>query len=173
MLPGMAIIALSALFGCGREGSFERSGSDTAAVLRGSGRTDIPPIGRDTIAAVQVQWTIAEILRRLRSDGIAAEPGAAEVRQPFLAVAGTLISVPAGEIQVFLYGDAGAAGRDVARLDSTRVAPPGTMITWMAPPSLIWHNNLVAIVLTRDAGLRARIAKALRPGAHESVPAQP
>ena len=80
-----------------------------------------------------------------------------------------MIGLPAAEIQAYVYGDAGAAGRDVARLDTARVAPPEMMLTWVAPPSLIWHNNLVAIVLTRDDRLRTRIIRALEPGAQQSA----
>lgn len=119
-------------------------------------------VPRDTVAAVPIQWTVAEALARLRAAGM--QPAIrGEIRQPFLAVPGAVIRLESAEIQVYLYGDAGAAGRDVARLDTSRVAPPEMMITWIAPPSLIWHNNLLAIVLTRDAGLRARIRLALEP----------
>jgi len=155
---------------CTRDEAATGDRADTSAGLRAS--PIVRPIPRDTVAAVQVQWTVAEILQRLRSAGMPAELRG-EVRQPFLAVSGALISVPGGEVQIYLYGDAGAAGRDVARLDTNRVAPPNMMITWVAPPSLIWHNNMVAILLTRDARLRARIAQSLEPGAHKSVPAQP
>ena len=167
-----AISAVSAFaFACGRDEASPGDRGDTSAVLR-VGSPIVRPVPRDTVAAVQVQWTVAEILERLRSASIPRELRG-EVRQPFLAVRGARISVPGGEIQVFLYGDAGAAGRDVARLDTSRVAPPNVMISWVAPPSLIWHNNMVAILLTRDARLRARITQSLEPGAHQSVPSQP
>lgn len=161
------------MHGCDRDQSAERGQTDTASAAggrTGSGRSRA--VVRDTIAAVQIQWTLAEVLDRLRVDGIPGELQG-EIRQPFLAVPGALVTLPGAEVQVYLYGDAGAAGRDVARLDTARVSPPNMMITWTAPPSLIWHNNLVVIVLTRDEQLRARIRRSLRPGAHESAPAQP
>ena len=146
---------------------------DTSSAAGGRVGSGLPSAAaRDTIAAVQIQWSVAEVLDRLRVDGMPGELKG-EIRQPFLAVQGVLVTVPGAEVQVYLYGDAGAAGRDVGRLDTARVAPPNMMITWTAPPSLIWHNNLVVIVLTRDEQLRARIRRSLRPGAHESAPAQP
>lgn len=141
------------------------TGFDTAGVDARLSRGAAVP--RDTVAAVQIQWTVAEVLERLRASGIQWQ-SRGEVRQPFLAVRGTAVAVEGAELQVYIYGDAGAAGRDVAPLDTNRVAPSGMMITWTAPPSLIWHNNLVAILLTRDEQSRARIKQALRPGAHWS-----
>lgn len=161
------------MHGCDRERSAERGQSDTSSVDGGRAASGLPSVGaRDTIAAVQIQWTVAEVLDRLRVDGMPGELKG-EIRQPFLAVQGVLVTVPGAEIQVYIYGDAGAAGRDVGRLDTARVAPSNMMISWIAPPSVIWHNNLVVIVLTRDEQLRARIRRSLRPGAHESAPAQP
>lgn len=146
---------------------------DTSSAAGGRIGSALPSaVARDTIAAVQIQWTVAEVLDRLRVDGMPGELKG-EIRQPFLAVQGVLVAVPGAELQVYIYGDAGAAGRDVGRLDTARVAPSNMMITWTAPPSVIWHNNLVVIVLTRDEQLRARIRRSLRPGAHESAPAQP
>lgn len=169
-----ALIGAAVLQACNDDRSAARGRLDTSAVASqgsaaSSARATAP---RDSIAAVQTQWTVAEVLDRLRGDGMPAQLGG-EVRQPFLAVPGVLVTIAGAEIQLYLYGDAGAAGRDVARLDTNRVAPANMTITWIAPPSLIWHNNMVAIVITRDAPLRARIARSLEPGAHESVPAQP
>lgn len=167
------VIGTAVLRGCDRDQSAERGQMDTSSAAGGRLGSGLPSAAaRDTIAAVQIQWSVAEILDRLRADGMSGRLQG-EIRQPFLAVPGVLVTLPGAEVQVYLYGDAGAAGRDVARLDTARVSPPNMMITWTARPSLIWHNNLVAIVLTRNEQLRARIRRSLRPGAHESAPAQP
>lgn len=84
------------------------------------------------------------------------------VRQPFLNVAGTVLRVAGAELQVYVYGDAVACGRDTDARDTARVAPPTTMITWRTRPSLVTSNNLAAIVLTTDEALRHRISAALR-----------
>lgn len=172
-MSAAVMIATTFLHACDRDQSAERGQIDMPSAAGGRTGSGISSaVVRDTIAAVQIQWTVAEVLDRLRVEGIPGELRS-EIRQPFLAVPGVLVTVPGAEIQVYIYADAGAAGRDVARLDTARVAPPNMMITWMAPPSLIWHNNLVLIALTRDVQLRARIRRSLRPGAHESAPAQP
>ena len=53
---------------------------------------------------------------------------------------------PGRNLQVFIYGDAAARGRDTDRLDTVRVAPPNTMVTWKEPASLLMNNNLAVVV---------------------------
>lgn len=163
----LVMVLGGALFlACDRNGAASVPGSNGSDAAGGGARVSRDAaVLRDTVAAVQIQWTVAEVLERLRMSGIPSQLRG-EVTQPFLAVRGTVVALERAEMQVYIYGDAGAAGRDVARLDTNRVAPPDMMITWTAPPSLVWHNNLVAIVLTRDDQDRTRIAEALRPSAH-------
>lgn len=71
--------------------------------------------------------------------------------------------MPNGELQAYVYADAGALSRDVDVLDTVRVAPPTMMIEWRMPPSLIVSNNLALILLTRDPELRKQITGAVRP----------
>lgn len=61
------------------------------------------------------------------------------------------------EVRAFFYGDAGAVGRDLAGIDTLRVAPRGTSLDWRVPARLVIDNNLVAIILTDDPGLREKI----------------
>jgi len=116
---------------------------------------------RDIVAATPIQWTVDTVrnavMRAVRRPVAVSGP----VRQPFMSQEGTILTTDRATVQVFIYGDAGARGRDTDRLDTARVAPPGTMLTWREPPTLVVNNNLAAIVLTRDAALRHRIRDAL------------
>lgn len=71
-------------------------------------------------------------------------------------------SVPGADVQAYVYADAGAVARDAGPIDTARVAPPTMMIAWRQRPHLVTDNNLLAIVLTDDEQLAARIRAALR-----------
>lgn len=124
-----------------------------------------PPAGaaapRDSVRAVPVTWDLPQLVTALGQAGVAPVGAARTIRQPFMSVPATLLTLPKAQLQAFIYGDAVALGRDVARLDTVRVAPPTTMITWVMPPSLVVSNNLAAIVLTRDSMTRHRVTDAI------------
>lgn len=88
------------------------------------------------------------------------------VRQPFMSVRGTVFAIGTAELQVYIYGDVGAAMRDVSKLDRVRVSPPTMNVDWIAKPSVMVANNLAAIIVTNDDGMRTRIAKALTEKRH-------
>lgn len=118
------------------------------------------PPGGDTVAAAPRQWTAGGVDSALERMGAQARP-AGTVRQPFLSVPGTRFVLAAGELQVYLYGDAAARGRDTDVLDSARAAPRTMQILWRMPPTLITNNNLAAVLLTRDSTTRQRVITAL------------
>lgn len=120
---------------------------------------DVP--GGDSVAAAMRQWTIGAVDTALRRAGARDVAAAGAVRQPFFAVAGTRFTFTGGEMQLYLYGDAVARGRDTDGLDSARAAPPTVQALWRMPPTLIMNNNLVAILLTRDTVLRGRVVSRL------------
>lgn len=116
----------------------------------------------DTVGADAERWDVAKVEARLREADLAPVQRVSDVRQPFLSVPGTILRIgDDAQVQVFLYDDARAVGRDVERLDTARVAPPTMMITWVMPPSLVTSENMAAIVLTRDETLRRRVHAAL------------
>lgn len=159
----------------------DRSAADSAGARvseRGAipdGRNDTTPGGgdssvritrqpADTVAAQHETWSLAALSARLRGAGLTADVAGGTVRQPFMSVAGTLLLVGDAEVQAYIYADALARARDTDQLDTARVAPPNTMITWTAPPTLVIDNNLALIVLARDRALARRIRNAVRVG---------
>lgn len=109
-------------------------------------------------------WTLDRVEASLRNAGLTPTRLPEPVRQPFMNVPATVLTLDGAELQVYVYGDDGVASRDVAGLDTARVSPPTAMITWRMPASLIARGNLVVIVLTRDEALRRRIAATLVDG---------
>lgn len=115
----------------------------------------------DSTGAGSFVWTLSALELRLRERGM--EPVAlGEVRQPFIGGPGMRYGISGGEVQAFVYADAGAVARDTDQLDTIRVSPPTMTISWVMPPKLVVSNNLVLIVLTRDAALRERVSAAVK-----------
>jgi hypothetical protein len=122
-----------------------------------------PVAGRaDTVAAHAVTWNVASVERQLRAVGLLPTGTREVVRQPFLSVPGIVFRMPGADVQAFFYADAVAVARDAGPIDTTRVAPPTMMIEWRKRPHLVTDNNLLAIILTDDQRLAARIQGALR-----------
>lgn len=122
--------------------------------------TSGPPL--DTIGSGSVNWTLRGIQAVLTDLGL--EPAdAGEARHPFMSASGKRFMIDGGEIQAYVYADAGAVGRDTDDLDRATLSPPGATVDWPVPPTLIVSNNLALILLTRDTTLRTRIQRAVKP----------
>ncbi len=154
-------LATLVVMSCGREQN-ARAPQDSA--MGGADSVNGAPTSasRDTAGSGAINWTVADLQTRMRHAGINAIP-AGQVRQSFLGAPGTRFTMQGGELQAFVYADAGALSHDIDVLDTVRVSPPGTMIDWRLPPKLIVSNNLAVILLTRDLELRKTITEAVRP----------
>lgn len=137
------------LFGCGQE---SREPDDAIA-----------PAGATTGG---IAWDLASVEGKLRAAGLQPVRAAEPVRQPFMTVAGSLLNLGNGEVQIYIYGDASARAHDTHRLDPHQVAPPHMMVSWRMPPTLIVSDNLAAILLTHDAALRDHVRRALTHPSH-------
>lgn len=164
VVASVATIGALPLAGCGRPG--HDSSVDSAASANVPGTSTTPRIAaaalpaRDSVSAHAPTWSMDLVLSALRSAGLTpVERGAA--KESFLGVPGRLLEIPGAELEVFIYGDAIAAARDIDRLDTLAVSPRGTKLVWRKPPALVTSNNLVVIVLTQSADTRARVRKVL------------
>lgn len=133
-----------------------------SVAVRASMSTPLPAISPHSL-----QWNADGVAEHLRSDGLAVRIDPKVVVEPFLHPAGARMIVYSGskdsaEVLAFFYGGAIEAGRDVEALDTETVGPKNVSVSWRAPAALVTDNNLVAIVLSRDAQLRRRIGAALR-----------
>lgn len=112
--------------------------------------------------APAVPWDFKKVESSLRDAGLKVRRDVA-VNQPFLSVPGHVLVVGEGdaEIQVYTYKSSRHRTADTDKLDPKTVTPPTMKAAWLMPPSLVANGNLAAIVLTRDEGLRQKIAAAL------------
>lgn len=110
------------------------------------------------------RWDECNVRQRLERAGLAPQRVTGEVRQPFLRVPGIAYRVGRAELQVYLYDDAPALARDLARVDSVRVQGPDTTVSWSATPTLITSNNLAAILLSDHDTQIERVRLALTAG---------
>lgn len=126
-------------------------------VLRGD---SVP--GTVAVPAERVHWTPEVVIERLTSLGLAAREVGDAPRSPFDA-SGVRVEVAGGraEVRAYVLGDASAVARALLGVDTAAVERRGAPIAWPMPASLVRDNNLVAVVLTRDAALRQRIRYAL------------
>ena len=166
----VCLLWLTAGVACSREAP-----RATAESVGGAVATDtMVHTGADTLklGAVSpraVQWDAAQLIGTLEGAGLVVRRTQPLIQQPFLAVPGIALTLAdsnrrdvSAELQAYFYGDALTATRDIAQLDTVRVAPPTMQITWRLPPRLIVDNNLVLVPLTQDATLAARVAQRVR-----------
>ena len=110
------------------------------------------------------KWDIVALEKRLDLQGMAPRKRPEPVRHPFLSVEGVAYLVGNAELQAFIYEDAAAVERDLARLDTIAVAPRGQRVKWPDKPTLIRNNNLAAILLGQNALQIERVQRALMAG---------
>jgi len=156
-----ATLAFLVSAACERQAG-ERTERDSPAVSEevAVATPGVPPA--DTAGSGSINWTLADLHHRLRAVGLNAV-ASGEVRQPFMGGPGMRYKLEGGELQAYIYADAGALARDTDQLDTATVSPPTMMISWVMPPTLIVSNNLALILLTRDPMLRKKIRDAVRP----------
>jgi hypothetical protein len=92
---------------------------------------------------------------------------------PFLRAPATRFRLGRGELRAFVYDDTAALARDLAALDTVRVAPRGGQYAWGdAPPTFIRSGNLVAVLLTANEHQIERVQLALEAGPPQPDPAR-
>ncbi len=126
----------------------------------------VPP--RDTVSMYPLTWTVDIVLERLVSAGLSPRLGGA-VKEKFMSLPGTRVSIPGAELEVFVYGSATMAAQDIDRFYKLMRMPDGALM-WKKPPALVTANNMVILVLTDDTALRERVRDVLHlSDAHASA----
>jgi hypothetical protein len=104
-------------------------------------------------------------VERLERAGLAPRPDSTAVaREEPLTSSGLLIRLGSAELEVYLYPDARARSRDVARIDTTRYLGYTEAVSMQRLPTLIQSVNLVAILHSRNDLQRERVGDALTAG---------
>ncbi|MCL5999606.1 MAG: hypothetical protein M1546_26605 [Chloroflexi bacterium] len=86
----------------------------------------------------------------LRVRGITVKP-AGDVSHEFFAVAGQVLNVPGGDIQVFEYADEAAAQQDAQKVGPDGSAIGTSMVTWVASPHFYRVGKLIVLYVGNDA----------------------
>lgn len=151
-------------------------GGDRASGAAGAGRATVPaglaPARRAGTPGGSAQcphdgrWRMCSVVDRLDKAGLVprVDSTAPPERLPFLHAPGAVVRLGVGELHTFVYSDTAALARDVAALDTARVAPRGGTYAWSAAPSFVRSANLVAVLLTPNERQIERVQLALGAG---------
>ena len=112
------------------------------------------------------RWARCSVENRLRQAGLVLRPvkGESQQRAGF-SVRPVVYTLAGARLEVFLYSDEAALTRDIARMDTVRVAPIGSPSAWEMTPHFIRSGNLAAVFLTQNQRQAERLALALTAGA--------
>ena len=155
----MALLIVAS--GCGGAKSGSDDGGATVSVAEGTVVPDSEGAPIDTVAAYEGVWDVTTVRGHLARAGVTTiEQG--EVRQPFMGARGTRLRGDRGELQVFVYADAGARARDTDRLDSNALVLVSEGGAGQRPAAVVTANNLAVIVVGRDSALLESVTGVLR-----------
>jgi hypothetical protein len=115
------------------------------------------PPGSNTDTDTDKAMDTDTLLAALLDSGLDAIDGGA-LNQPFMSVAGRVITTNLGDVQVFEYEDAAAMEEEAATVSEDGHSVGATAITWMATPHFFKSDRILAIYV----GFDPRLADALR-----------
>lgn len=160
-----AAAAVVVLSGCGTAKSGEDGAGATVSVAEGTVVPENEGAPVDTVSPYEGVWDLATVRGHLAKAGVATtEEG--DVRQPFMGARGYRLRGGSGEMQVFIYADAGARARDTDRLDSTALMVPTASGSGQAPAAIVTADNLAVIVVAPDSALLKTVTGVLRAQRH-------
>jgi hypothetical protein len=160
---GAALCATAALAACGRAWDGGASADSATGAARAAAAAPSVPATPECPNTTG-RWDECNVRQRLERAGLAPARLPGEQRLPFMAVPALRYRVGHDTLAVFIYRDAAALGRDLARLDTARVQPRDTTVAWSATPTLMTSNNLVAILLSDRPTQIERVRLALTAG---------
>lgn len=156
-----AAVAVVVAVGCGGAKGGDDAGGSTVSVAEGTvvPEDDGAPI--DTVSPYEGVWDLATVRGHLARAGVTTQE-AGEVRQAFMGARGVRLRGESGELQVFVYADAGARARDTDRLDSTALAVPAVSGGGQRSASIVAANNVAVIVVGPDSSLLRTVTEVLK-----------
>jgi hypothetical protein len=111
------------------------------------------------------RWAACTVERRLKQSGfVVTRLDTASRKREGFSVKPIVYSLGQSRLEVFIYKSEADASRDIAALDTLRVAPRGKTVAWEVPPLLIRSANLAAVLLTENARQAERASLALTAG---------
>ena len=113
------------------------------------------------------EWALCNVEQRLKQSGFVARrlSGESSKRAGF-SVTPVAYSLGHARLEIFIYNDEAALARDIAKMDTVRVAPAGVTGSWgEVTPLLIRSGNLAAVYLGDNPRQADRVTLALTAGA--------
>jgi len=111
------------------------------------------------------KWALCNVETRLRQSGFVVKkaPGKPVMRAGF-SVMPAVYTLGRAHLEVFIYADSTAMARDLAKIDTLTVVPPGTPSPWDGTPVLVRSANLAAVFIADDGRQIERLTLALTAG---------
>jgi hypothetical protein len=126
-------------------------------------------VGQDSVKSACPHtglWAICSVENRLRQSGfVAKRVEATAPNRAGFTVTPVVYTLASSRLEVFLYPDEATLARDLAKMDTVTVAPPGTASSWDGSPMLIRSANLAAVFIGQNPRQAERLSLALTAGA--------
>jgi hypothetical protein len=158
---------------CGRS-SRDRGGGDTGYALTEQADSNAA-ILMDTLSIAGKKkpmcsptglWALCSVEKRLTQSGfvVRRNDSTPPTRNGF-SIRPAVYTLGHSRLEVFLYPNAAAVAREVAKLDTVRIAPVGGANSWEGMPTFVRSANLLAVFMTDNPQSAERVSLALTAGA--------
>ncbi|HWL39536.1 MAG TPA: hypothetical protein VNO75_04795 [Gemmatimonadaceae bacterium] len=147
--------------------------ADTAATAATAATSGGPPARIDQSAPPcprTGRWALCSVEKRLEQSGFVLRKQEESSGRAGFSVQPAVYTLGRARLEVFIYPDEVALGRDVAKLDTALAAPRGQAGDWDIPPRYFRSANLAAVLLTRNEQQAERVTLALTAGPPQSGP---
>ena len=150
------LLSLCVAVACARDDVRGSAGTTTGAESQLPATTLDATGPIDTVRAPAGTWSLGLAENKLRNAQMSPVRQGTDVRRTGFAVPATRYALGPAQLEIFLYADAVARGRDTDILDLRRLEQG------QRAPVLIADGNLAALLFTADAALASRVRAALR-----------
>lgn len=149
----VALLVGTTLGACGKDSAPARANTPAGTpAASGSAQTAIPV---NPSCPANGLWAVCSVEKRLKQAGFVAQLiDSIGDRRAGISVEPVSYKLNKSRLELYLYGDAAALQREIAKIDTTKIAPV-----------FIRSGNLVALLFTDDGTQAERLALALTAGA--------
>ena len=111
-------------------------------------------------------WALCSVEKRLTQSGfVVRKNDSTPPKRNGFSIQPVVYTLGHSRLEVFLYPSPAAVAREVAKLDTVRIAPPGGTNSWEGMPSFVRSANLLAVFMTDNPQSAERVSLALTAGA--------
>ena len=156
------VIAVVVLAACnrGKQTTTDSAAAEAAAI---STATRIPAATGNPCEHTG-QWAACSLERRLKQSGFVVRKLDEKPARAGFTIEPIVYSLGSSRLEVFIYPDEKALGKDMESLDTLAVAPRGSTAAWPSTPTLIRSANLAAVLLSQNQRQAERVVLAITAG---------